>query len=87
MNESANKYDKSEFLKREATDTNGNIVPEVWQAIKEREDEVEKLIDISAMDKGDPNLKDAYFASAKRVRNLQAEHGIYLDNPPLESEQ
>jgi hypothetical protein len=39
------------------------------------------------MDKGDPNLKDAYFASAKRVRNLQAEHGIYLDNPPLESEQ
>lgn len=76
MNESGNpNYDESQFLRNEAT-KDGVIVPEVLDAIIEREMAIDRIVreGKSAID---PQIFDQqYRDAAKQVKELKEKHGV-----------
>lgn len=69
-------YEDSPFLTREATSPEGIIIPELWQAIIQREVAVDQVVAAATFDKPEMIEESGYFEKARVVRELQEIYGI-----------
>lgn len=76
MEDQQSNYLQSEFLRREATNAEGEIIPDLWQAIVAREVAVDEIVRNSDADNREILDATGYLQKAKRVRELQEIYGI-----------
>lgn len=76
MNNLHQNYEKSKLLRQEATDTNKVIIPEIWDAIVERELAVDLIVYSGSLNKSEALKFTDFFKKAINVRKLQEQYGI-----------
>lgn len=76
MENSPQDFEHSDFIRREATNSNGELVQEIWDAIIEREHAIEEIINSGIMDNHEVIKSTRFLEKSQNVRKLQELYGI-----------
>lgn len=78
------KYQKSQYLLDEATNSEGALIADLWQAVVRREQAVDEITNGSGSMSMYTAEEVGYYEKARTVRNLQELYGVQVGSLALD---